>query len=62
MICSKPGCGGVLKVSHTYSQGTVKYQRAACEKCRLPHCLTTTAEPAEKRGSGAKARAAATSP
>lgn len=57
MNCSKPNCTGTLRVTHTYSLGSVKYQRAICERCKLPHCLTTTAEPAEKRGTGAKARA-----
>ena len=52
-------CNGKLRVTHTYSSGDTKYQRAVCEDCRTPHCLTTTAVVATKRGDGARARARA---
>jgi hypothetical protein len=57
MKCSKPGCDGDLKVSHTYSEGAAKYQRGVCERCKQVHCLLTIAEPVERRGDGARARA-----
>lgn len=50
-------CDGRLRVTHTYTLGIAKYQRAACEGCGKVHCLTTTAEPVQKRGDGARARA-----
>lgn len=57
MICSKKDCGGELRVTHTYTVIAAKFQRAACERCGLVHRLTTTAQPAEARGEGAKAHA-----
>lgn len=58
MNCSKSGCGGRLKITHTYSQGLNKYQRAACLECRRVYSLTTVAEEA-RRGQGARAQAKA---
>ncbi len=57
MNCLQPRCDGTLEVSHTYNAGTVKYARAVCKVCGFPHCLTTTAEPVNGRGDGAKAKA-----
>lgn len=59
MICSHHGCGGKLRISHTYSLAAAKYQRAECSRCGRIHTLTTVAELALARGDGAKAKARA---
>jgi hypothetical protein len=57
MNCTKDGCAGQLRVTHTYTVSITKYQRAECQACGLVHTLQTVAEPTGARGSGAKARA-----
>jgi len=57
MNCTKSGCAGQLRVTHTYTVTTTKYQRAECQLCRRVHTLQTVAEPVAARGDGAKARA-----
>jgi len=57
MKCQKDTCPGRLMVSHTYAVGKVKHQRARCRLCGQVYALTTTAEPVDGRGEGARARA-----
>lgn len=57
MNCTKTGCPGRLRVTHTYSVKSAKYQRAECDDCKRVHTLQTLAEPVQQRGDGAKARA-----
>ena len=57
MNCTKEGCQGRLRITHTYTAETSKYQRAVCDKCRRVHNLHTIAQPVTGRGEGAKASA-----
>lgn len=57
MNCTKTGCAGRLRITHTYTVRSSKYQRAECEVCKSVHTLQTVAEPVAARGDGAKARA-----
>lgn len=57
MNCTKPACEGTLRITHTYTVRSSKYQRAECQACGRVHTLQTVAQPAEGRGHGAKALA-----
>ena len=57
MICTQPGCKGVLKITHTYSQPASKFQRAVCELCRQVHCVTSFVQPVTREGEGAANKA-----
>ena len=57
MNCKRPKCAGRLRITHTYTEHTAKYQRAVCEVCKTVHTLQTIAEPTVARGQGAKALA-----
>jgi hypothetical protein len=59
MNCTKIDCTGRLRVTHTYNTGVAKFQRAECMVCGRVHTLQTIAEPTQKRGDGARARAKA---
>lgn len=59
MNCTKTNCTGRLRITHTYNTRSAKFQRAECDVCKCVHTLQTVAEPANKRGDGAKARAKA---
>lgn len=57
MNCTKNGCTGRLRITHTYTVRSSKYQRAECDLCSRVHTLQTVAEPTAARGDGARARA-----
>ncbi len=57
MNCTKPSCTGRLRVTHTYTEKSSKYQRAVCDRCGRVHTLSTVAAVVAARGDGAKARA-----
>ncbi len=57
MNCTKSNCAGKLRITHTYTVRSSKYQRAECEACGAVHTLQTVAQPVAARGDGAKARA-----
>lgn len=59
MICAETGCGGRLKVTHTYTMYQWKFQRASCVNCGETYCVTSEASRVERRGDGAKAKATA---
>jgi len=52
-----PKCDGQLRVTHTYSLGLKKFQRAVCRKCKVVCRLDTLVAIVLGRGDGAKARA-----
>jgi hypothetical protein len=56
--CSKDECDGKLMVSHTYTVGAQKFQRATCSRCGGVHRLDIQATLVTARGEGAKAHAA----
>lgn len=56
MNCTKPNCVGKLRITHTYTEKSSKYQRAVCDRCGRVHTLQTVAVQAA-HGDGAKARA-----
>lgn len=58
MDCTKMNCPGKLRVTHTYTVRSSKYQRAECEACGRVHTLQTVALAVGARGDGAKAKAA----
>lgn len=58
MKCAVPTCEGTLRVSHTFTIESEKFQRAVCSKCGTVHALETQATVVTARGDGAKARAA----
>lgn len=58
MRCSRRGCTGRLQVTHTYTVGTHKFQRAICSGCGKPYRVEVYAFLAEQRGDGARAHAA----
>jgi len=58
MMCSDHSCRGSLRVTHTYTVGQEKFQRATCSECGTVYRLSTTATPVTARGEGAKAHAA----
>lgn len=57
MRCAISTCEGTLRVSHTYTVESEKFQRAICSKCGTIHALSTQAAPVTARGEGAKAQA-----
>jgi hypothetical protein len=57
MICTKPGCQGKIKITHTYVHGRGKYQRGVCLACARVYCLTTAMEEVTRRSQGARAKA-----
>lgn len=56
MKCCEQGCGGNLRITHTYPVKLVKFQRAVCDRCGLVYRLDTVAVPA-RSGAGARAMA-----
>lgn len=54
MKCSQ--CGGGLSITHTYPVGSLKYQRAICDRCSAVFRLDTVAVLASP-GAGARAMA-----
>lgn len=50
-------CNYRLRITHTYTLASAKYQRAKCDACGKVHCLTSMVEPVNERGEGARARA-----
>jgi hypothetical protein len=58
MKCSVTQCCGSLRVSHTYTVGNRKFQRATCTECGGVHRLNIEATIVSARGEGAKAYAA----
>ena len=57
MNCAIPDCGGTLRIKHTYTVASEKFQRAVCETCGTVHALATQATVVRERGDGAKAQA-----
>lgn len=57
MNCAIPKCTGTLRVSHTYTVATERFQRAICQTCGAVHALATQAAVVSERGDGAKALA-----
>jgi hypothetical protein len=58
MKCSEPECSGNLRVSHTYTVVSRKFQRATCTECGSVYRLDIEATLVTARGEGAKAHAA----
>ena len=58
MNCAVPNCGGTLRISHTYTVGIRKFQRATCSECGSVYRVDIEATLVTARGEGAKAYAA----
>lgn len=57
-MCAHPDCDGQLRVTHTYTRGSEKFQRAVCSDCGRIHRVASLATLVTARGEGAKAHAA----
>lgn len=58
MNCAQVNCRGTLRVTHTYTEASGKWQRAVCSDCGTVHRLDIEATVVTGRGDGAKAHAA----